>query len=379
MDDAAGDGGARVGLEDDGVAECERRCDRADAQDDRDVERRDDPDDADRQPAGHRQARLLAGQQLAVRPAGQRGGLVALLLGDVQREPGHRRDRADLADVPPRDLVGVLGPQLRRPCAAPLRAAGCGVAAQSRCASRGALGGLGDVVRRWPGRPAPSTAPVAGSDRRRAVPPDAATHAPPMKIRFFHVAWSRNMRAPLRIGCALTVGPTRIATFVHSQPNVSDYSERLSSWPVPVAEWSRCPRRCAAAGPPSRRTTDSTEAFQTVRWMAMLTAATTRAGPVAHRCRHRAQPGREFLVVDGDPGVAHPRQRGHQLLASGDGLRPAPGQVGPVEQRPQRARLAVGEQDLAHRGAVRRQPRADVQVQSHREGAAPRPLRRRST
>ena len=49
---AAGDGGARVGLEDHGVAQRQRRSDRADAQDDRHVERRDDADHAGRARAG---------------------------------------------------------------------------------------------------------------------------------------------------------------------------------------------------------------------------------------------------------------------------------------------------------------------------------------
>jgi len=51
--DAAGDSGARVRLEQHGVAQRERGGHRPDAQDDRHVERRDDADHAGRYPPGH--------------------------------------------------------------------------------------------------------------------------------------------------------------------------------------------------------------------------------------------------------------------------------------------------------------------------------------
>ena len=110
--DAAGHRGPRVRLEHDGVAERERWGDRADAEDERDVERGDDADDADRHAACHRESWLLAGQQLAVRSARQGRRGVALLAGDVQGEAGHAADGADLADVPFRELLGVLLPEI---------------------------------------------------------------------------------------------------------------------------------------------------------------------------------------------------------------------------------------------------------------------------
>jgi IclR family pca regulon transcriptional regulator len=110
--DPAGHCRARVGLEHHGVPERQCRGDRADAQDERDVERSDHADDTDRQAARHRQSRLLAGQQVAVRHAGQRRRRVALFGGHVQGEAGHPRDGADLPHVPLGELLGMLLPEV---------------------------------------------------------------------------------------------------------------------------------------------------------------------------------------------------------------------------------------------------------------------------
>jgi hypothetical protein len=90
---ATGDRGARVRLEDDGVAERQGRRDRADGQDGGDVERRDDADDAGRHAAGERKPRGAGAQQLAVGVAGQRGGLEALLRRGVHLEVAEGLDR----------------------------------------------------------------------------------------------------------------------------------------------------------------------------------------------------------------------------------------------------------------------------------------------
>ncbi len=121
---AAGDRRAGIGLEYHGVAEGEGRRDGPDAQNDRHVERRDDTDDTGRNPASHRQARLLARQQLAVGMRRQRGGLVALLLGHVRSKTGHRGDGPDLTRVPVHDLGRVLGP---KPARVPEHRSACGI------------------------------------------------------------------------------------------------------------------------------------------------------------------------------------------------------------------------------------------------------------
>src|SRR6202035_2059593 len=69
QDDAAGHARARVGLEYDGVAERERGGNRADREDLREVERGDHADDADRDPLGEAEPRLLAREQLPRRAA----------------------------------------------------------------------------------------------------------------------------------------------------------------------------------------------------------------------------------------------------------------------------------------------------------------------
>ena len=116
-----------------------------------------------------------------------------------------------------------------------------------------------------------------------------------------------------------------------------------------------------------------------LRGTTMPTAAITSPGAGAHRRRDRAQPGREFLVVQPDAELADPAEREGQLLTRGDGLGRPAGQIGAIEKHPQGGWVAVGQQHLAERRAVGRQPRADVQVQLHAEVGAAEQLRRRST
>ena len=139
------------------------------------------------------------GEQLAVRAAGQRGGLVALLLGDVQGEAGHaggsRRPRgcsttrsrrrarptaaAALRSTAARAGCGVRGPVALRlgGDSRPPVATSCGVGHADRAERR----------RRSPARPRRVVAAGRGrpSCRRRRSGPSTC-------------AWSRNMAASLR-------------------------------------------------------------------------------------------------------------------------------------------------------------------------------------
>jgi hypothetical protein len=114
QDHAAADGGARVRLQHDRVAERKRRGDRPDCEDLREVERRDDADHADWHTLGEAQVRLLARQQLTIRPGRQGRGLEDLLGRHVRLELGGRRDLAALTDAPVLDLGGVREPDLAR-------------------------------------------------------------------------------------------------------------------------------------------------------------------------------------------------------------------------------------------------------------------------
>lgn len=174
-DGAAGDRGARVGLEDDGVAERQRGGDRADGQDGGHGERRDDADDARGDAAGGAQPWGAGAQQLAVGVAGQRGGFVALLRGRVHPEVAEGLDRAGLAGRPAPDLLGVVLQHLPGPAqhAGALlerrgRQARCASAARSmaRCTSSGVARPTGAM-----------TSPVAGSTASQ-VPPDPSVHVP---------------------------------------------------------------------------------------------------------------------------------------------------------------------------------------------------------
>src|SRR5271169_5904720 len=97
---ATADGGARVRLEDYGVSQGQRRRDRADSQDLREVERRDHADDPGGDPLGEAEARLLAGDQLAIGPGRQRGRLVDLPGRDVRLELGRRGYLPAFPDAP---------------------------------------------------------------------------------------------------------------------------------------------------------------------------------------------------------------------------------------------------------------------------------------
>ncbi len=149
----AGDHRAGVGLEEHGVAEGESGGDGTDAEDQRNVEGRDDADDADRDLLRQREPRLFAGEDRSERRGRQSGSLVALGGGDVQGEPGQWRDRAHLADVPAADLVGVLLPELtglaQHGGPGGMRQGGP-LLLRAGCALRGAsdIGGIGDADHR---------------------------------------------------------------------------------------------------------------------------------------------------------------------------------------------------------------------------------------
>ena len=173
---AAGDRGARIGLEHHRVAERERRGDRADREDQREVERRDDADDADRHAARQAEPRLRGRHDLAERVRGERRRLVALLRRGAVSDGCLRRDRAGLAYDPLADLGGVLAPTVARPGAAPRRARG--TASPPSRAARWRLG--------WPRRPMsaafalpirPISSPVAGAT---TVGPPALGLRPPV-------------------------------------------------------------------------------------------------------------------------------------------------------------------------------------------------------
>ena len=113
--DAAADGGARVRLEHHRVAQRQRRRDRTDPQDLREVEWRDHADHPGRDTLGEAEPRLLARQQIAVGAGRQRGRLVDLAEGDVGLELGRGYDLAALPDDPLLDLRGVGLPDGRGP------------------------------------------------------------------------------------------------------------------------------------------------------------------------------------------------------------------------------------------------------------------------
>ena len=106
---------ARVGLEQHGVAERQRRGHRADGEDEREVERRDHPHDPGGHATGQRHPRLRGGQDLAERVRRQRGRLVALLRRRVGLELRLRRDRAGLPHEPVFDLGGMCLEQVTCP------------------------------------------------------------------------------------------------------------------------------------------------------------------------------------------------------------------------------------------------------------------------
>ncbi len=113
-DGSAADRGARVRLEQDGVAERQGGCHRPDGQDRRHVEGCDHADDPGGDPAGQAEALVLRREQLAVRCGGKRGGLIALLGRRHDLELAERTDRSGLAHQPADDLLGVPVPQVAR-------------------------------------------------------------------------------------------------------------------------------------------------------------------------------------------------------------------------------------------------------------------------
>ena len=155
---AAAHRGARVGLEHHRVAQRQRGGDRPDRQDDRGVERRDHPDHADRQPARHRQPRLVRAQQLAVR-----------VRWPARRPPSTPRR--------------------------PPRGSGTPRTAGSRRTRGPASRGSRPRARRTAGRPA-AAPPRAG---RRAAPPTPAAPAP--RTRPPCARRPRSRRRPGRASC----------------------------------------------------------------------------------------------------------------------------------------------------------------------------------
>ena len=172
---AAADRGARVRLEHDGVAEGERRGDRADGEDQRGVEGRDHARRRRPGPGGCRISRAPRGRQdLPDRARGERGGLVALLGGDVQFEVGLAGDGAGLAHEPLAQFVGVRGEQVAGPAqhGGPDEVRGAGPLGLG---GAGRLGGRGDVLR---GGEGDGTERVAGGglgDGVFAVPTSCGT------------------------------------------------------------------------------------------------------------------------------------------------------------------------------------------------------------
>ena len=146
--DAAGHGGARIGLEHDGVAERQGRGHGADGQDEREVERRDHTDHAHRAPGG---TKLSRGRSVrSISPYGADASAAASRHSPViivQLEVALGLDAAGLADDPlagSRRRAGRTGQPARRSTAARSE---YGAAAHSRWASRRASRGPVDVVR----------------------------------------------------------------------------------------------------------------------------------------------------------------------------------------------------------------------------------------
>jgi hypothetical protein len=163
--DAARDRGLRVRLEDDRVAEGERRGDRAGRQDQREVPRADHADHAERDALGDALPAGLAGrQQVTPRLGGQRRGFPQLAEDQLDLETRLARYGAALADQPalelgavvlqkaggPADQRGPLRPGLRGPFRLGLPGrggrrrdvAGVGEPDRREHLTRGRLGGL---------------------------------------------------------------------------------------------------------------------------------------------------------------------------------------------------------------------------------------------
>ena len=109
---AAADRGARVGLEHHRVAQCQRRCHRTHRQVEREIERRNHPDHADRAPPGQAHPSAAAGQHLALAAAGQLAGLQQRGGGDGSLHRGLGPAGTGLAGQPHRNLPGMGAGQL---------------------------------------------------------------------------------------------------------------------------------------------------------------------------------------------------------------------------------------------------------------------------
>ena len=94
-DEAPGESGARIGLEHDGVAGRERGRHRAARKDQRKVERRNDADDATRQPPRQADAARIGGQHQALRLSAHRGGTIENFRHHVDFEAGLGRNTPD--------------------------------------------------------------------------------------------------------------------------------------------------------------------------------------------------------------------------------------------------------------------------------------------
>ena len=106
--ESAGDRGARVGLEDDGVAERQRRRHRSAGKDLREVERRNHADHSDRHATGQAQPGLAAAQQLSVRCHGDSGGREEHAGHQVRFKAGLALGGSGLAHEPIAEHIGVL-------------------------------------------------------------------------------------------------------------------------------------------------------------------------------------------------------------------------------------------------------------------------------
>ncbi len=99
-DEAAGHDRARIGLEHHRVAGRKRRPNRAHRQDQREVERRDDADDAARHPPRQADAARIGRQHQTLRLGAHRGGAIKPFGHHVDLEAGFGRDAAGLARDP---------------------------------------------------------------------------------------------------------------------------------------------------------------------------------------------------------------------------------------------------------------------------------------
>ena len=113
-DDAATDRGAWVWLNNDGIANRQRRRDRAHREVERKVERGDDPDDPERQTPTQADAITAAGQHQSLRLGRHRRGFAQAADGDAQLELSLGAHRAALPHDPVGNFRQVSFRQFRR-------------------------------------------------------------------------------------------------------------------------------------------------------------------------------------------------------------------------------------------------------------------------